>query len=92
MKRVFEVDSLRCPACGGRIRLVGSITEPSVARGTPRCLSLPSRAPPLAPANDGDVVAVGIDDREPAPSDANGDPDIDFDQSPLEDLIPADAF
>ena len=47
LKRVFEVDALRCPACGGRMRLIAAITDPSVARRILECLALSSRAPPL---------------------------------------------
>ena len=50
LKRVFEVDALRCPAWGGRMRLLAAITNPVVARRILECLALPPRAPPLAPA------------------------------------------
>ena len=48
LQRVFEVDALRCPACGGRMRILSAITEPDVARRILDCLHMPSRAPPLA--------------------------------------------
>jgi hypothetical protein len=35
LQRVFEVDALRCPACGGRTRILASITQPDVARPDP---------------------------------------------------------
>ena len=47
LQRVFEVDALRCPACGGRMRILSAITEPEVARRILECLHMPSRAPPL---------------------------------------------
>ena len=31
LKRVFEIDALRCPGCGGRMRLLAAITDPIVA-------------------------------------------------------------
>ncbi len=58
LKRVFEVDALRCPACGGRMRLLAAITDPSVARRILECLALPPRAPPMAPVNEIDLRSV----------------------------------
>lgn len=46
--RVFEVDALCCPRCGGRMRVLAAITEPSLAGPILGCLNLPTRAPPLA--------------------------------------------
>ncbi|MGH0034207.1 MAG: transposase [Myxococcota bacterium] len=48
LQRVFEVDALSCPRCGGRMRVLAAITEPDVARRILACLNLPTRAPPLA--------------------------------------------
>jgi Putative transposase/Transposase zinc-binding domain len=50
LQRVFEVDALRCPRCGARMRLVAAIEAPDVARKILACLDLPARAPPLVPA------------------------------------------
>ncbi len=86
LKRVFEVDALRCPGCGGRMRLLAAITEPGVARRILDCLSLSSRAPPPTPATElGLGPFVGCDEREPALSKPDGDPGFDFDQSQAED-------
>jgi hypothetical protein len=32
IRRVYEVDPLMCPRCGGEMRLVGFITEPAVIK------------------------------------------------------------
>jgi len=48
LQRVFEIDALSCPRCGGRMRVLAAITEPDVARRILACLNLPTRAPPLA--------------------------------------------
>ncbi len=48
LQRVFEVDALRCPDCGPRMRVLSAITGPDVARRILDCLRMPSRAPPLA--------------------------------------------
>lgn len=50
LQRVFEVDALRCPRCGARMRLLAAIEEPGLARRILECLDLPARAPPLSPA------------------------------------------
>ncbi len=50
LQRVFEVDALRCPGCGARMRLLAAIEDPAVARKILECLDLPARAPPLEPA------------------------------------------
>ena len=47
LQRVFEVDALHCPQCGGRMRILSAITDPHVARRILECLDIPSRAPPL---------------------------------------------
>ncbi|MBT37191.1 MAG: hypothetical protein CL938_01400 [Deltaproteobacteria bacterium] len=51
LQRVFEVDALRCPRCGARMRVVSAIEDPAVARKILACLDLPARAPPLEPAS-----------------------------------------
>ena len=88
LKRVFELDALRCPVCAGKMRVLAAITQPDVARRILRCLSLPPRAPPLAPATllveglprepSGTDVRVGISQEGP-------DSSFDFDQTPPED-------
>jgi hypothetical protein len=91
LKRVFEVDALRCPACGGRMRLLAAITDPSVARRILECLSLPPRAPPLAPANEIDLEpVVGHITFELMLAETQSDSGFDFDQSPVEDPAPND--
>ncbi len=77
LQRVFEIDALHCPTCGGRMRVLSAITDPIVASRILRCLSLPPRAPPQASAKDG----------EPAPGRVGEEwlgevPNFDFDQSP----------
>jgi len=50
LRRVFAVDVLECPRCGGRMRLLGAIQPPDVTQAILDCLELPSRAPPTAAA------------------------------------------
>ncbi len=50
LQRVFAVDALACPRCGGWLRLLAAIESPEAIRAILDCMGLPSRAPPLAPA------------------------------------------
>jgi len=50
LRRVFAVDVLECPRCGGRMRLLAAIQPPEVTQAILDSLELPSRAPPTAPA------------------------------------------
>ena len=46
LRRVFAVDVLACPRCGGRMRLLSVIHPPDATRAILECLDLPPRAPP----------------------------------------------
>src|SRR5467141_2033656 len=50
MARIFALDVLECPRCGGRMRILAAIEDPSVAPKILDYLGLPSRPPPIAPA------------------------------------------
>jgi len=50
LRRVFAVDVLECPRCGGRMRLLAAIQPPAATQAILDCLGLPSRAPPTATA------------------------------------------
>jgi hypothetical protein len=53
LKRVFAIDVLACPRCGGRTRVLSVPPPPDAARAILECLGLESRAPPpLAPRPD----------------------------------------
>ena len=57
MSRVFELDVLACPRCGGRMRILAAIDSPDAIQKILTCLGLPTRDPPIAPAiSDPDVV------------------------------------
>jgi hypothetical protein len=80
LKRVFELDALRCPICRGKMRVLAAITQPDVAARILECLALPARAPPIAAA----APAVGFISQ---PADEEGLEECpslfdDFDQSP----------
>jgi len=50
MMRVFAIDVLKCGRCGGRLRIMAAIHPPDATTKILRCLGLPCRAPPVAPA------------------------------------------
>lgn len=50
LRRVFQIDVLECPRCGGRLRILAAIQSPEAIQRILGCLGLPARAPPLAPA------------------------------------------
>ena len=50
LRRVFAVDVLTCPHCGGARRLIATITDGLVVRRILDHLELPSSPPPIAPA------------------------------------------
>jgi len=50
MKRVFEVDVLVCPFCGGKRKLIAQITRASAIRAFLTSVGLPAERPILKPA------------------------------------------
>jgi hypothetical protein len=63
LAKVFEIDVLACPECGGRMMLIAFIAEPTIAKRILDHLHLDSTGPPLAPARGGQADSV---DRAPA--------------------------
>src|SRR4030042_6067405 len=51
LRRVFEVDVLKCPRCGGRMRILSAINAPEAINKILDCLGLPTRPPPIAAAS-----------------------------------------
>jgi hypothetical protein len=68
LKKVFAVDVLACPECGGRLRLIAFIADDAVARRILLHLGLDSRGPPVARAQ------APPDFNEPGPNYAGADP------------------
>jgi hypothetical protein len=50
LQRVFLVDVLVCPYCGGRLRILCAIIPLDAIIKILECLGLPSRPPPISPA------------------------------------------
>ena len=66
LARIFFVDVLWCPRCGGRRRIVSFLTDPAVVRRILTHLGLPTEAPAIARAalapDVGVDVAVDVED------------------------------
>jgi hypothetical protein len=52
LQRTFEVDVLACARCGGRLRVLSVITEPTAVRRILEHLGFPPDPTPLARARD----------------------------------------
>jgi hypothetical protein len=52
LRRSFEVDVLACPGCGGRLRVLGEVTDPAMVRLVLDSLGMPTDAPRVARARD----------------------------------------
>jgi hypothetical protein len=76
LRRVFAIDVLECPRCGGRLRLLAAIHSPDAQTAMLDCLGLPPRAPPLVPAVENSIDADFEDQRDRA---ATPDIEPDFD-------------
>ena len=59
LRRVFDIDVLRCEKCGGRRVIVSFITDPPVVRRILAHVGLPTEAPVIAPARDPPQVEMG---------------------------------
>jgi len=68
LKKVFAVDVLACPDCGGRLQIIAFISDDAVARRILLHLGLDSRGPTVARAQ------APPDFSEPGPSYAGPDP------------------
>jgi hypothetical protein len=49
MRRVFAVDVLECPKCGGKMKILATIHPPGATTAILESLALSPRAPPMAP-------------------------------------------
>ncbi len=59
LARIFGVFALKCSGCGGRVRLIGFITEPATVRQILAHAGEPTTALALAPARSPPVEANG---------------------------------
>ena len=72
MKRVFDLDVLDGPGCGGRMEIIAEIEDPLIARKILQHLGLPADEQQLAPAR-GPPVWEDEDGEDEVPSEAEED-------------------
>ena len=66
LKRVYDLDALACPKCGGRLKMISLIMQKDVVRRILVSLGLPCEPPVLARAR----APTLFDDPPPADYDA----------------------
>ncbi|MGH8523174.1 MAG: hypothetical protein ACREXY_02845 [Gammaproteobacteria bacterium] len=58
LKRVFDVDIEQCSQCGGTLKIIAAIEDPTVIAKILTHLGLPARAPPRSPARSYHLLAT----------------------------------
>ena len=79
LARIYGVAPLKCSGCGGRVRLVGFITEPATVRQILEHVGEPAIAPAIAPARSPPVAVNG--QQLIAPEAVEAIPELEFDQT-----------
>jgi len=46
---VYSLDALKCPRCGGKMRILCAIHPPDAIEKILDCLGIPSKPPPISP-------------------------------------------
>ncbi|MCP4968152.1 MAG: hypothetical protein GY926_23315 [bacterium] len=65
MKRVFDLDVLACPGCGGQMNVLAQIEDPVIARKILEHLGLSADELTLAPARGPPLQGTGEDEQAP---------------------------
>ena len=79
LARIYGVFALKCSGCGGRVRLIGFITEPATVRQILAHAGEPTTAPSIAPARSPPVEANA--QQLIAPEAVEAVPELEFDQT-----------
>ena len=79
LARIYGVAPLKCSGCGGRVRVVGFITEPATVRQILAHVGEPTTVPAIAPARS-PPVAVNAQQLI-APEAVEAIPELEFDQT-----------
>lgn len=87
LARIYDVLPLLCSACGGEMKVLAFLTDPSVVRAILLHLDLPHKPPPISPAR-GPPQGELLLDQTPVldPAEADPVPEFAFDQSVPEDF------
>ena len=79
LARIYRVFALKCSGCGGRVRLVGFITEPATVRQILEHVGEQASAPAIAPARSPPVEANA--QQLMGPEAVEAIPELEFDQT-----------
>ena len=79
LARIYGVFALKCSGCGGRVRLIGFITEPATVRQILAYVGEPTSAPAIAPARSPPVEVNA--QQLIAPEAVEAIPELEFDQT-----------
>jgi hypothetical protein len=82
LARVFLIDVLHCPHCGGRRRIVSFLTDPRVVRRILTHLGMPTEAPVVKPAR----MVFETEPMLELGAATDVDPDLDPDDDPWPEL------
>jgi len=67
LKRVFDIDIVQCSQCGGTLKIIAAIEDPTVILKILTQLGLPARAPPRSPTRSFDRFQMPDPARDPLP-------------------------
>ena len=79
LARIYGVFALKCSGCGGRVRLIGFITEPATVRQILAHVGEPTTAPAIAPARSPPLEVNA--QQLIAPEAVEAIPELEFDQT-----------
>ena len=79
LARIYGGFALKCSGCGGRVRLIGFITEPATVRQVLEYVGEPTTAPAIAPARSPPVEVNA--QQLIAPEAVEAIPELEFDQT-----------
>ncbi len=79
LARIYGVFALKCSGCGGRVRLIGFITEAATVRQILAHAGEPTSAPAIAPARSPPVEVIA--QQLNAPEAVEAIPELEFDQT-----------
>ena len=79
LQRIYGVFALKCSGCGGRVPLIGFITEPATVRRIPAHVGEPTTALAIAPARSPPVEVNA--QQMIAPEAVEAIPELEFDQT-----------
>ena len=79
LARIYGTFALKWSGCGGRVRLIGFITEPATVRQILAHVGEPTSAPAIAPARSPPVEVIA--QQLIAPEAVEAIPEIEFDQT-----------